>query len=69
MLLNCILRKCTEDYIFTKAQENISHFIYINDTQVLAKNEKEWEILIQTIRIFIQNLRMVFGWLVRVYGI
>ena len=51
--LNYVLRKCRGgDYKFTKSQEKINHLIYTDDSKIFAKNEKELETLIQTIRIY-----------------
>ena len=37
---------------FTKSQENVTHVISISNIKVFAKNKKEMEILIQTIKIY-----------------
>ena len=60
-LLNHIIRKCTRSYKFTKSSEKINHFMYMDDIKLFAKNEKELEILIQTIRIYSQDTGMEFG--------
>ena len=57
--LNYILRK--GGYKFTKSQEKVNHFMYINDIKISAKNEKELESMIQTIRLYSQNIGMEFG--------
>ena len=44
-----------------KSQEKVNHFMYTDGTKIFAKNEKEPETLIQTIRIYCQNNRMEFG--------
>ena len=49
MSLTYVLRKCTGGYKFTKSQEKINNLLH--DIKVFAKNEKELEALIQTIRI------------------
>ena len=51
MLLKHTLRKCTDTYKLSKSQEKINHQMYIDDIKLFAKNEKEWETLIQTVRI------------------
>ena len=38
--LNYTLRKCTGGYNFTKSQEKINHLIYVDDSILFAKNEK-----------------------------
>ena len=56
MPLNHILRKCTAGYNLSKSQENIKHLMYMDD-----KTEKELETLIQTVRIYSQDIGMEFG--------
>ena len=58
MPLNHILRKCTAGYKLSKSLEKI---LYIDDIKVFAKNEKELETLIQTVRICSQNIGIQFG--------
>ena len=55
---NHILRKCTGGYKFTKSQETINQLMYMDDIKLFAKNEKELKILIQTIRIYSQDIGM-----------
>ena len=43
---------------FPKSQEKINHLIYIDDIKLFAKNEKELETLIHTVRIYSQDLGM-----------
>ena len=61
MPLNYILRKCTGGYKFTNSQEKINHLMYMDDIKIFAKNEKELETLVQTIRIYSQDIGMEFG--------
>ena len=60
MPLNHTLRKCTGSDKFTKSEEKIGHQMY-KDIKLFAKNEKESETLIQTIRIYDKNIGMEFG--------
>ena len=48
-------------YKFTKSQENIDLFLYTNDIKILAKNRKEQESFIQTIRIYNKYIGREFG--------
>ena len=41
MPLNHLLRKCTAGYKLSRSQEKISHLMYIDDSKLFAKNEKE----------------------------
>ncbi len=58
VLLNHILRKCTAGYKLSKLQEKNNHLMYMDDIKLFAKNEKELETLIQTVRIYSQNIGM-----------
>ena len=61
MLLNHILRKCTDVYKLRKSLEKINHLMYMDDIKLFAKNEKELETQIQTVRIYSQDVGMEFG--------
>ena len=58
---NYIQIKCTGGYKFTKSQEKLNDFMYMDYIKIFAKNEKELETFIQAIRIFSQDLGMEFG--------
>ena len=45
----------------TKSQEKINHLMYMDGIKLFAKNEKELQTLIQTIRIYSQDIGMEFG--------
>ena len=60
MPLNHILRKFTAGYKLSKSQEKINHLMYTDDIKLFAKKEKELEILIQTVRIYSQDIGMEF---------
>ena len=53
MPLNYIFKKCTGGYTFTKSQEKLNHFMYIDDIKIFAWDEKELKTFIQTIYIYI----------------
>ena len=50
MPLNHILRKCTTGYKLSRLQEKINHLMYMDDIKLFAKNERELETLIHTVR-------------------
>ena len=52
MSLKHIPRKCTAGYKLTKSQEKISHLMYMDDINLLAKSEKQLENLIHAVRIY-----------------
>ena len=59
--LNHILRKCTAGYILCRLQEKVNHLMYMDDIKLFAKNEKELETLIHTVRIYSRDIGMEFG--------
>ena len=59
--LNYILRKCTGSCKFTKFPKRINLLMYMDGMKLFAKNEKELETLIQTIRIYSKNIGMEFS--------
>ena len=61
MPLNHIFRKCTVGYKLSKSQEKINYLMYMDDIKLFAKNKKELETLIQTVRIYSQDIGMEFG--------
>ena len=61
MALNHILRKCTASYKLIKSQKKSHHLMYMDDIKIFAKNEKELETLILTVRMYSQNIGMEFG--------
>ena len=61
MPLNHILRKCTAGCKFSISLEKINHLMYMDDIKLFAKNEKELETLIHTVRIYSQGIVMGFG--------
>ena len=52
MTLNHILRKCSAGYKLSRSQEKVNHLLYMDDIKLFAKNEKELETLIHTVRIY-----------------
>ena len=61
MPLNHILRKCTAGYKLSRSQEKVNHLIFMDDIKLFAKNEKELETFIHSIRIYSQGIGMEFG--------
>ena len=60
MTLNHILRKFAAGCKLSRLQEKINHLMYIDDIKLFAKNEKELETLIHTVRIYSQDIGMEF---------
>ena len=61
MPFNHILRKYTTGYKLSRSQEKINHLMYMDDIKLFAKNEKELETLIHTVRIYSQDIGIEFG--------
>ena len=59
MPLSHILRKSTAGYKLSKSQK-INLLMYMDEIKLFAKNEKELETLIQTVRMNSQDIRMEF---------
>ena len=61
MPLNHILRKCTAGYKLSRSQKKVNHLMNKDDIKLFAKNEKELETLIHTVRIYSRDIGMEFG--------
>ena len=61
MPLNHILRKCIAGYRPSRSQKKVNHLMYVDDIKLFAKNEKELETLIRTVRIYSRDIGMEFG--------
>ena len=61
MPLNHILIKCTAGYKLSRLQEKSNHLMYMDDIKLFAKNKKELETLIHTVRIYSQDIEIKFG--------
>ena len=61
MSLNRIIREFTAGYKLSKSQEKINHLMYMNDIKLSIENGKELEPLIQTMRIYSEDIGMEFA--------
>ena len=61
MPLNHILKKCTAGYKLGRSQKKVNHLMYMDNIKLFAKNEKELETLIHTVRIYSRDIGMEFG--------
>ena len=48
-------------YKLSRSQEKVNHLMYMDDTKLFSKNEKELETLIHAVRIYNQDIGMEFG--------
>ena len=61
MPLNYILNHtCTAGYKLSRSKEKENRLIYIDDIKLFAKNEKELDTLIDTVRIYSRDIGMEF---------
>ena len=59
--LTVILHKPESAYKFSSNKGKINHLIFMDDLKLYAKNEKGLESLVQTVRIFSDDIGMKFG--------
>ena len=59
--LTHILRKASPGYEFASSKEKINHLLYMDDLKLYSKTEKTFDSLIQTVRIFSNDIKMEFG--------
>ena len=59
--LTVILQKSESAHQFSSNKEKINHLLFIDDLKLYAKNEKGLQSLVQTVRIFCDNIGMEFG--------
>lgn len=58
--LTTILRRTTPAYSF-KNKERINHLLYMDDLKLFGKSKKDLESLMNTVRIYSNDMRMEFG--------
>ena len=59
--LTKILQASKQGYEFSKQSAKISHLLYMDDLKLYAKSEKELKSLLNTVKIFSDDIRMEFG--------
>ena len=59
--LTLILHKSESAYQFSSTKEKINHLLFMDDLKLYAKNEKGLDSLVQTVRIFSDDIGMEFG--------
>ena len=59
--LAVILRKSESAYQFLSKEEKINHLLFMDDLKLYAKNQKGLELLVETERIFSDDIGMEFG--------
>ena len=59
--LSLILRKVKAAYEFSESKEKINHLLFMDDLKLYSRNEKRLDSLVQTIRVFSEDIGMKFG--------
>ena len=59
--LSLILRKVKAAYEFSESKEKINHLLFMDDLKLHSQSEKGLDLLIQTVRVFSEDIRMEFG--------
>ena len=59
--LSLILIKAKATYEFSGSRVKINHLLFMDNLNLYSRNEKELDSLVQTIRIFSQDIGMEFG--------
>ena len=59
--LTHILRDAASGYHFASNGQKVIHLLFMDDLKLYASNEKSLESLIETVRVFSNDIRMEFG--------
>ena len=59
--LSLILTKTRAAYEFSESKEKINHLLYKDDLKLYSQNEKGLDSLVQTVRVFSEDIGMEFG--------
>ena len=56
-----ILRKAKTEYEFSESKEKINHLLFMDDLKLYSRSEKGLDSLVQTFRVFSEDIGMEFG--------
>ena len=59
--LSLILRKVKAAYEFSESKQKINHLLFMDDLKLYSRSEKGLDSLVQTIRVFSEDIGMEFG--------
>ena len=59
--LSLILRKAKTAYMFSESKEKINHLLFMVDLKLYSRSEKGLDSLVQTVRVFSEDIGMEFG--------
>ena len=59
--LSLILRNAKAAYEFSESKEKINHLLFMDDLKLYSRSEKGLDSLVQTVRVFSEDIGMKFG--------
>ena len=59
--LSLILRKVKAGYEFSESKKKINHLLFMDDLKLYSQSEKGLDSLVQTVRVFSEDIGMEFG--------
>ena len=59
--LSLILRKTKAAYEFSESKEKINHLLFMDDLKLHSRSEKGLNSLVQTVRVFSEDIGMEFA--------
>ena len=59
--LSLILQKAKAGYKFSGSKEKINHLLFMDDLKLYSRSEKGLDSLVQTVRVFSEDIGMEFG--------
>ena len=59
--LSLILRKVKAGYEFSESKKKINHILFMDDLKLYSQSEKGLDSLVQTVRVFSEDIGMEFG--------
>ena len=59
--LSLILRKAKAAYEFSESKEKTNHLLFMDDLKLYRGSEKRLNSLLQTVRVFSEDIGMEFG--------
>ena len=59
--LSLILRKVKAAYAFSESKEKINNLLFMDDLKLYSQNEEGLDSLVQTVRVFSEDIGIEFG--------
>ena len=61
ILVSLVLRKAKVPHEFSESKEKINHHLFMDDLKLYSRSEKGLDSLVQTVRVFSEDIGMEFG--------